>query len=97
MISFCYAIGNTIICLLIGAILAVPYYFVRYKSFVEKKSLFKLFAFIAYIAMAGYGMVDCALISSYKLIAVYMLMSAVELDTWQQQKEISVPEKESSK
>lgn len=82
---------------IIGAILAVPYYFVRYKSFVEKKSLFKVFAFIAYIAMAGYGMVDCALISSYKLIAVYMLMSAVELDTWQQQKEISAPGKESSK
>lgn len=65
---------------IIGAICAIPYYFVRYKVFINRPTIFKLFAFVCYIAMVGYGLVDCALISSYKLIAVYMLMTAVELD-----------------
>lgn len=65
----------------LGALCAIPYYFQRYVAFVIKPTVFKLFAFVAYIAMAGYGMLDCAVISSYKLIVVCMLMLAVEYDT----------------
>lgn len=65
----------------LGGLCAIPYYFQRYVAFVIKPTVFKLFAFVAYIAMAGYGMLDCAVISSYKLIVVCMLMLAVEYDT----------------
>ena len=65
----------------LGMINAIPYYFQRYSAFVIKPTVFKLFAFVAYLAMVGYGLVDCAIISSYKLIITYMLLLAVEFDT----------------
>lgn len=64
-----------------GVICALYYYYARYISFFKNFTTFKLFAIISYIAMAGYGMFDCAIISSYKLIIVYLLMLAVELDS----------------
>jgi len=66
---------------IIGIINGIPYYFQRYSAFIIKPTVFKLFAFVSYLAMVGYGMVDCAIISSYKLIITYMLMLAVEYDT----------------
>ena len=66
---------------IVGILNGIPYYFQRYSAFVIKPTIFKLFAFVSYLAMVGYGLVDCAIISSYKLIIVYMLMLAVEFDT----------------
>ena len=66
---------------IIGILGAIPYYFQRYSLFVIKPTMYKLFAFVAYLAMVGYGLVDCAVISSYKLIITYMLLLAVEYDT----------------
>ena len=68
---------------IVGVLGSIPYYFQRYSLFVIKPTIYKLFAFIAYLAMVGYGLVDCAVISSYKLIITYMLLLAVEYDTFE--------------
>lgn len=67
-----------------GAICFIPYYYQRYRTLLVKPNMFKLFAILSYLAFAGYGMVDCAMISSYKLIVVYLLMYAAELDSGEQ-------------
>lgn len=79
-------VHNTILQILtstgiIGALTFIPMYYQRYKSFLTKISWFKVFSIISYLAFVGYGLVDCAIISSYKLIIVYLLLFAVECDT----------------
>lgn len=69
---------------IVGLVCFIPYFFQRYRAFTKKPNLFKVFALLSYLAFAGYGLVDCAMISSYKLIMVYMLMFAVELDSEEQ-------------
>jgi len=64
-----------------GAVASIPYFYKRYRSFTIKLTPFKIFAFVAYLAMVGYGLLDCTIISSYKLIVIAMLMTAVEFDT----------------
>ena len=66
---------------IVGAIASIPYYYKRYRAFTIRLTPFKLFAFVSYLAMVGYGLVDCTVISSYKLIVIAMLMTAVEFDT----------------
>lgn len=79
-------VHNTILQILtstgiIGTILFLPMYFQRYKAFLTKISWFKVFAVLSYGAFVFYGLVDCAILSSYKLIIVYLLLFAVESDT----------------
>ena len=69
-----------------GVICFIPYYYQRYRTLLIKPNMFKLFAVLSYLAYAGYGMVDCALISSYKLIVIYLLLYATELDSIEQTK-----------
>lgn len=66
---------------IVGVVSFIPIYFQRYKSLFINMSWFKVFAIISYAAFAGYGLVDCAIISSYKLIIVYLLLFAVECDS----------------
>ena len=73
---------------IVGVISSIPYFYKRYRAFTIKLTPFKIFAFVAYLAMVGYGLVDCTIISSYKLIVIMMLMTAVEFDS------IYTPQKE---
>ena len=66
---------------MVGVISSIPYFYKRYRAFTIRLTPFKIFAFVSYLAMVGYGLVDCTIISSYKLIVIMMLMTAVEFDT----------------
>lgn len=66
---------------IVGVVASIPYFYKRYRAFTIKLTPFKIFAFVAYLAMVGYGLVDCTIISSYKLIVIAMLMTAVEFDS----------------
>ncbi len=66
---------------IIGTVLCVPCYIQRYKAFLVKINWFKVFAFLSYGAFVGYGLLDCAMASTYKIITVILLMLAVELNT----------------
>lgn len=78
-------VHNTILQILastgiVGVLTFLPMYYQRYKLLFSNFSWFKVFAIISYAAFAAYGLVDCAIISSYKLIIVYLLLFAVECD-----------------
>ena len=66
---------------IVGVVLFIPYFVERYKAMITKFSWFKVFVIISYLAYAVYGLIDCAFISSYKLIILYLLLFALECDS----------------